>query len=297
MKQDIQTVTENIATAMPIMDRVDTASTDTCTTLSLCLDTTNNGMDITILELFSTDTHQLITHTESETTIRERFDGEEIPSTLASNSWVITLLILSFVFFAISYRRGAKYLRYTFESLFKINMRGNMLDETTINENQLKLSLLTITFVTEGIAIYYTWIDKIVTNSKHILPAIALCITICALYYLAQRLVYNILGNIFSDKQQTQLFDDSFTKINLFIGLFLTPFILLMIFVPGVVPVASIICLIIFILSRLIIIYKGIIIFSLQIFGLLYLILYLCALEITPLLLLKRLVISVYNIF
>lgn len=251
----------------------------------------------TITNLFTTDTHQLITqHTDSTATLREGFVGEELPQTLATNHGIIALIILAFVFFATSYHRSAKYLQHTLKSLFKINMRGNMFDETTINENQLKLSLLAITFITEGIALYHAWIENMVINNNLILPLTLLCIAICFIYYLLQRFTYRVLGNIFSSKQQTQLFDENFNAINQLIGLFLVPFVLLIIFVPNIASVAGSMCFIIYVLSRLIIIYKGIRIFSLQLYNLLYLILYLCALEITPFFLIKRVVVDL-NIF
>lgn len=300
MKQNIQPLNNDTPTFSETKITLgDTASSDTGFVKSLDLVIPlQEGEDSTTIDLFTTDTHQLITHlTDSIITQREGFTAEELPLTLAGNPWIIILLILTFSFFAISYHRGAKYLHHTLKSIFKANTRGNMFDETTINENQLKLSLLTTTFVTEGITIYYSWLDNLVTNSKYILPAIALCITICATYFLLQRFVYNILGNIFSDRQQTQLFDEGFTIVNQLVGLFLTPFVLVMIFVPDMAQIAVNICFIVYILSRLIIIYKGIRFFSLQIFGLLYLILYLCALEITPFFLIKRVVINVYSFF
>lgn len=249
----------------------------------------------TITNLFTTGTHQLITHTDSTATLREGFAGEVLPQTLATNHGIIALLILAFVFFATSYHRSAKYLQYTVKSLFKINMRGNMFDETTINENQLKLSLLAITFITEGIAIYHAWIDNPVVDNNHILPLTMACIVVSVLYYLLQRLVYNVLGNIFSSKQQTLHFDENFKSINQIIGLFMMPFVLLMVFAPNMASFAVSMCFIIYVLSRLIIIYKGIRIFSLQLFNLLYLILYLCALEITPFILIKRIVTDMYS--
>lgn len=296
MKQNIHTTS---TVTSPIAIWSDTASRDTSHVLPLDLAILEHkGEDSTTIELFTTNTHQLITHHHTDSiAIRKGFAAEELPFSLASNPWIIILLILTFSFFSVSYHRGAKYLHYTLKSIFKVNARGNMFDETTINENQLKMSLLATTFVTEGITIYYAWIDDMVTNSNYMLLAVALCIITCLLYYLLQRAVYNVLGNIFSDKQQTQLFDESFTAVNLLIGLFFTPMVLLMIFAPNMAQIAVNICFIIYILSRLIIIYKGVRIFSLQLYGLLYLILYLCALEITPILLIKRAVINMYGFF
>lgn len=258
----------------------------------------DTSTEMSVSEMFSTDTHELITHSDSTSIeLREGIHAEKLPLSTTDNPWLISILLLAFGFFAISYNRSAKYLRHLFLSLFKVNTRGNLFDETTINENQLKVSLLSITFITEGIAIYYALFEPILTNSKLILPTMALCSVVCWLYYLLQMSIFNILGNIFSNKQEAYYFTENFTTVNLFIGLFFTPLILAMLFVPHIKATALIIAAIFYILSRLIIIYKGIRFFSPHIFGLLYIILYLCALEIVPLLLIVKVVRNVYRLF
>lgn len=245
--------------------------------------------------LFIPPTHQVIEiPVDSMTYQHEGMYAEQIPSTIAGNHWVILLLIAVFVFFSISYGRGAKYLSHVFSSLFKIQTRGNLFDETTINENQLRASLLTLTFVTEGIAMYYLLLHNI-TAENLLLPALLASIAVCTLYYFAQLAIYHILGNIFSSTQQTEGFIESFISVNLLIGLFCTPLVLLMIFIPSTIKIATILCIVFYIASRLVIIYKGIRFFLLHYFGLLYIILYLCALEFSPLFLIEKAVIELYK--
>ena len=258
----------------------------------------SNQNDSSIIDIFTTDTHRLITHHDSVASVlREGIYAEKRPTSPAENPWIIGLLVLSFAFFAISYRRGAKYLKHLFSSLFKAKNRGNLFDETTINENQLRLSLIILTFITEGIALYHSIIAPLVTNSNHTLICIAFCIVICGMFYLLQKGTYIILGNIFSTRQQTEGFLENFTSTNILIGLFFTPFILVMLFIPDLGNLASFICLVLYVLARFIIIYKGIRFFLPHIYNLLYIILYLCALEIIPLLLIRKLVVFVYKIF
>ena len=258
----------------------------------------SNQNDSSIIDIFTTDTHRLITHTDSVASVlREGIYAEKRPTSPAENPWIVGLLILSFAFFAISYRRGAKYLKHLFTSLFKAKNRGNLFDETTINENQLRLSLIILTFITEGIALYHAIIAPMVTNSNHIVVCIAFCILICALFYVIQKGTYIVLGNIFSTRQQTDGFLENFTSTNILIGLFFTPFILVMLFMPGMTLIAAYICLVLYILARFIIIYKGVRFFLPHIYNFLYIILYLCALEIIPLILIRKLVVYIYEIF
>ena len=271
------------------------SSNDTVIGTPLLVETDSTPGDIAIIELFDTDTHKYITPLDSLTSeTREGIYSEMRHTTPADNPWLVSLLILAFIFFAISYRRGAKYLHHIFTSLFNVKSRGNLFDETTINENQLKLSLLTLTFITEGVALYYTLIDPVLANSNHTLPFILICIAICLVYYFLQRGVYHLLGNIFGDRQQTANFLESFTSVNLFIGLFFIPFILLMLYMPELVNIGITACVIIYFFSRAIIIYKGIRFFLPHLYNLLYIILYLCAVEIIPLLLIRKWVLFIY---
>lgn len=288
--------TPNTSLATNNLSISDTLSSMIDSPITLYGDSSSN--DSSVIDIFTTDTHRLITHTDSvSSTLREGLYAEKRPTSPAENPWIVGLLILSFAFFAISYRQGAKYLRHLFISLFKANSRGNLFDETTINENQLRLSLILLTFTTEGMALYYSLIAPQVTNSNLTLPCMASCIVMCGLYYLLQKVVYRLLGNIFSSRQQTDSFLENFTSVNIFIGLFFTPLILLILFIPGMSHIAIFICLILYILARGIIIYKGIRFFLPHIYKLHYLILYLCTLEIIPLLLIRKLVVFVYKIF
>lgn len=229
--------------------------------------------------------------------LNETLSVDTLPLVPSADSWVITLFILIFLFFSFSFRNSYKYLNNIFISLFKVNYHENPFAETTINENQLKISLFALTFYTEGILLYHLFIAPILTNSNMILPCIVGCSLISWLYYLLQKGIYSLLGNIFSTAQQTLFFKESFSSVNLIIGLFFMPLATLLLFVDGAVGTVVIISLIIYFLSRLIIIFKGIRIFSPDIFGLLYIILYLCALEILPLLYIKYAVVEMYKLF
>ena len=295
MSNTIQYTIPHIATQDSASVKDQSIADSVAMPIILCIDSSQN--DSSIIDIFTTDTHQLIARSDSTTTQwREGLYAEKRPTSPAENPWIVGLLILAFAFFSISYRRGANYLHHVFTSLFKTHNRGNLFGERTINENQLRLSLHTLTFITEGIFLYHIIFGLHIENSKLIIPIILICIAICTIYFLLQRGVYWLLGNIFSDRNKTNLFLDSFTTTNLFIGLFFTPLVLLMLFLPDTVPTTTIICLILYILSRLIIIYKGIRFFLPQIYNLLYIILYLCALEITPLILIKKLVVNIYRL-
>ena len=222
--------------------------------------------------------------------------GKELPVSAATDSWVLLLLLLTFMFVAVSYKRGKKYLSHTLNSIFKLKDRNSLFDDTTINEAQLRVSLLLLTFVTEGSAVYYGLLQPIIDLQSAVFPAVLLCIVTCGIYYFLQRGIYSLLCNIFSDNTKTQKFNESFIAVNLVIGLFLSPIILLIMFIPETTYIGLWICAFLYIIARLLIIYKGVRIFSPGTFGLLYIILYLCALEIVPAILVEKTISTMYRI-
>lgn len=221
--------------------------------------------------------------------------GKEMPVSASTDSWVITLMILTFALVAASYKRGEKYLYRIFKAIFKLKERNSLFDDTTINETQLRIALLFLTFVTEGLALYYGLLQPAIKSAESIFPAVLLCITICGTSYLLQRGIYALLGNIFSDNAKTKKFNECFISVNLVIGLFLSPIILLMMFIPEIEYIGLWTSVFLYILARLTIAYKGVRIFSPGAFGLLYIILYLCALEIVPLLWVEKAIPSLYK--
>ncbi len=256
---------------------------------------TSDGNALDTLMVYGNNTPSVFDyHTDSLATVHQVYDGIEIQTTASTDSWVLLLMLLIFTFFSFSYRNSAKYLEVVFSSLFKVKDRSYFAD-TTINETQLKGSLLLLTFFTEGIALYYALLMQQTTIAGNIFLSMLICIACCTIYYILQKYTYLLLGNIFADNSQTQHFCEHFTSVHLFIGIFFTPAILLLVFIPQIQYISLIICALIYILSRALIIFKGIKIFSLDIFGLLYLILYLCALEITPIFLIKKAIVYLYN--
>ena len=160
-----------------------------------------------------------------------------------------------------------------------------------------RVELKNVTKIYDGKKVIIDNVDLTINDKEFlVLPSIIISILLCAVYYILQIVVYKILANIFSDRVLSDTFTESFTTVNLFIGLCLSPMVLAILFIPQATTIALYISFTIYILARLLIIYKGISIFLPHLFGLIYLILYLCTLEIIPILLIKKAVIFLFKI-
>ena len=114
-------------------------------------------------------------------------------------------------------------------------------------------------------------------------------------YYYLQKWIYTGIGRLFTDATHTRKWIDSFVSINSLIGIPLALSILAMTFIPPLEKIMFVTAALIYLISRILFIYKGFKIFYRNILDLFYFIVYLCALEITPLFWVYRSSILIYN--
>lgn len=119
-----------------------------------------------------------------------------------------------------------------------------------------------------------------IQNSPHKL--LGIYIAICLVYVMVKWIVYSIIGWAFFDKSYTNLYLESYSTLIYYTGFTLFPFILLFTYFDLNVIYVVTIGLFILIFAKILIFYKWLKFFFSNIYGLLLLILYFCALEIIP---------------
>lgn len=213
--------------------------------------------------------------------------GEPRNMSVGSSDILALLLVFSFLLVASAYRDGHKLLFQMVRYLFDVKERVSIFVDSTMNESRLRFSLLIQTFILEGIVIYCAYSNYSPAIAESHLPlVVGGGIVAVFLFYLSQFLVYQLLGYVFSDRLSVRLWIESFVSVNSLLGIVLYPIVLSILYLPYSITFNLILVAICYILSRIIFIYKGAKIFLRDSYGLVYFILYLCTLEIAPLLLL-----------
>ncbi len=215
--------------------------------------------------------------------IPEGFPSEKIPQTPTNNPILISIVLVIFLLFAFSFKKGTKFLGEMFRNLLNVKERQSIFDDTTVRETQLRAVLLSMTFIAEGFCLFMF--------ISHLLPSISgsfgigVCCgaLIAGLYYFLQKWIYKGIGLLFTDATHTHQWIESFISINSLISIPLALSVLTMIFIPFIEHIMLIATVVIYLISRILFIYKGFKIFYRNILDLFYFIVYLCALEITPL--------------
>ena len=109
-----------------------------------------------------------------------------------------------------------------------------------------------------------------------------------ALYFLLQHGIFVLLAATFSSDARGREWCDTHLIINLLLGIGLFPFAFVATYLPEAAQMCLICAIILYLLTRILFIIKGVKLFLRDFRCLLYFILYLCALEIAPLLLVGK---------
>ena len=202
----------------------------------------------------------------------------------------MALLIAGLLAVALSYHTGYKYIENFFHYMFSTRRRENLFEDHTVNETSILAALIANTCIVEGFIIYMA-VRLLCPSLTPLLQAgvfthIAVYCSLMALYYVAQWLVYKVMGYTFSDSMGTKLWLDGFKSSQALLGLLLLPVLFLLMLYPSSGKLLLTVAGALYLLARLIFIFKGFRIFYSNLSSILYFILYLCAVEIVPLVIL-----------
>lgn len=202
----------------------------------------------------------------------------------------MALLIAGLLAVALSYHTGYKYIENFFHYMFSTRRRENLFEDHTVNETSILAALIANTCIVEGFIIYMA-VRLLCPSLAPLLQSgvfthIAAYCSLMGLYYVAQWLVYKVLGYTFSDSLGTKLWLDGFKSSQALLGLLLLPVLILLMLYPSSGKLLLGLAAALYLLARLIFIFKGFRIFYSNLSSILYFILYLCAVEIVPLVIL-----------
>lgn len=207
------------------------------------------------------------------------------------DSLAVGLLVGAVLFVLLSYRVGYKYFDNIFHNLFSTRRRENLFEDHTFNETSILAALITLMCVCEAFVAYaYTLMHAVVpaaAGSAMVIPAF---IGVALGYYFIQLGGYFTLGYIFLDEVSRKLWLDGFKASQALLGLLLLPVVAVMVSMPQFQVTTFWLAVALFFLVRIAFISKGFRIFFDDFSSCLPFILYLCAVEIAPVVLFVRIV-------
>ena len=244
-----------------------------------------------------TDSLQLVDlHAVQE--VDSGFEGTPISYSPRTDDAIALTLLACFFLSSIALARGTKFLPQQVKDFVLHRARTSIFDSSTAADVRYLLVLVLQTCVLSGITFLNYFHDTCPALMNRVSPLLLLGIYVgfCLAYFLLKWLIYMFLGWTFFDKNKTNIWLESYSALIYYVGFALFPFVLFLVYFDLSLTNLVIIGAIILIFTKILMFYKWIKLFFHQFSGLFLLILYFCALEIVPCLLLYQGMIQMNNI-
>ena len=226
------------------------------------------------------------------------FEGTPISYSPRTDDAIALTLLVCFFLSSIALARGKKFLSQQVKDFVLHRERTSIFDSSTAADVRYLLVLVLQTCVLSGITFLNYFHDTCPALMDHVSSLLLLGIYVgfCLAYFLLKWLLYMFLGWTFFDKNKTNIWLESYSALIYYVGFALFPFVLFLVYFDLSLTNLVIIGSIILIFTKILMFYKWIKLFFHQFSGLFLLILYFCALEIVPCLLLYQVLVQINNI-
>ena len=226
------------------------------------------------------------------------FEGTPISYSPRTDDAIALTLLACFFLSSIALARGKKFLSQQVKDFVLHRERTSIFDSSTAADVRYLLVLVLQTCVLSGITFLNYFHDTCPALMDHVSSLLLLGIYVgfCLAYFLLKWLLYMFLGWTFFDKNKTNIWLESYSALIYYVGFALFPFVLFLVYFDLSLTNLVIIGSIILIFTKILMFYKWKKLFFHQFSGLFLLILYFCALEIVPCLLLYQGMIQMNNI-
>ena len=225
-----------------------------------------------------------LTHTSCPVVREEGMAGIPLPYQLRSDWMVTGILFLCFVLVSYVLSHGKRHLQQQFKKIRFTRERGSLFDDSTATDIRHTLALILQTCILSGFCVYDYFSDHdpvLFASVSHSL-LLTVYIGFSLFYVISKWLIYNFVNWIFFNKTRNVIWLESYFNVLIGVGFFLFPLVLLVVYFnlsPQVAPyfVGGVI-----VIAKILLFYKCFTNFFNKIYGTFHLILYFCALEILP---------------
>ncbi|NDW09164.1 DUF4271 domain-containing protein [Dysgonomonas sp. 520] len=247
-----------------------------------------------ILSLRNKDWEYADLHTSSSPTSTEvGYPGIKRPFSFEKVDGFLTIFLVCLVCFAIKFRSGFTLFKgNNLSHLLQGRSESHLYSETTTSEmwSNIFLFLQTMFMVSIVMFVFFSDNDKSLGSDilEDSIPIIFLFAGALSLFFFAKYLLYNFIGYAFNCRNAIGNFIHLYVGVIFVLGIFLFIPALFLIYSAQYHVFVLIVALILFVLQRLLIFYHIITFFLQQNVNILFLIVYLCSVEILPYILLYQ---------
>jgi len=212
------------------------------------------------------------------------FSGMAHPSLPVSENWVFIALVSLFVLLIISIVSNPVWIRESVRTFFQVNERSSYYLKNNSSQFQTRISLL---IFNAGVFSMYSLLLYFKPESGFHISEFLIFYAVTMVFLIFKEGIGRTLAFVFLDKTSFRLMHESYFNILSYLGITLFPVMTLQIYFPDNLKVyAATAGLILCILAAILIIIKLFQIFFHKSISFFYIMLYLCTLEILPLIIL-----------
>lgn len=208
--------------------------------------------------------------------------GVDVPvrrENVADNPGVLSLLVGIFVLTGLNMGHIRRLFHTLPQRLWSVRRRGNAFDETTSNETRTFLLLLATLCVAEGILLY-KWLGE--SSTAGVFATVGTLTALAAVFYIFRLCACAVVGYVFTDRAGSVSWLRGLNATAaLSAALLILPAVVAL-FYPSLCAAMLLLAATLYVAARIVFIVKGFRIFYNNFLSLLYFILYLCTLEIIP---------------
>ena len=223
----------------------------------------------------------------SEVPVVVGMKGEPLPYKLESDEAVVGALSLCFVLILLALQRGSHSLVLYLREAVTLRRRTNFFDERISVSSVSSAALCLSTIVSSGICMYRYYMTSLPDKFSHSLALIVFTLAF-AILIVGKYLLYNFVNWVFFNREKNELWRQNYWGLIAAAGVVLFPSMLYSVFLDSELQISDYLLLMILAIFKILLFYKLIGNFFVHFYGISHLILYFCALEIIPDLLLWK---------
>lgn len=216
---------------------------------------------------------------------RVGLEAQTYPYPHELTSGLTLLSIISFLIISLCIGYGTKFISNLFHAAYSIRERKNAFDNHTINEDLMLSGLALNTCICEGSIIFNILLSQGALPIQQGLNPLLMPLYFilgAGVFYVLQIIGYKVLAYTFGNGNQSQNWLDGFHSTQSLLGLALLPISAMLTLHTGSVSILAFCAVFLYIFARIVFIFKSFRIFFANFTELLYFLLYLCIVEIAP---------------
>ena len=214
------------------------------------------------------------------------FIGIPHPSLPQTESWVFLVLLGFFFLLVYAVSQSSGYITETAKTFFKVKERSSIFSKATVNDFRFRFFLIIFTI---GVLSLYAYLIQFKVGSHFLLKEYGCFFVVTTLFVILKHFSFNLIGYVFLPPAGLRMAKESYLNVVSFLGIVLYPLLILQIYIPShYASFAGIASLSVCFIACILVIIKLFQIFLHKFVASFYILLYLCTLEILPLVLLYQ---------